>query len=115
MTEQEKQVLAGLCRIEIKRWKAAAESNPNMRYMVELMEVALASLTAESGWIKCSERMPPGKTGVLVATEMDGPGDWRMKWATFVPGHPDAPDGWLIPGASWTPTHWQPLPAAPEE
>ncbi|CAH3589556.1 DUF551 domain-containing protein [Klebsiella pneumoniae] len=23
--------------------------------------------------------------------------------------------GWLIPGASWTPTHWMPLPAAPQE
>lgn len=58
MTEQDKQTLAGLCRIEIKRWKSAAESNPNMRYMVELMEIALVSLTAESGWIKCSDRMP---------------------------------------------------------
>lgn len=63
MTEQEKQVLAGLCRIEIKRWKAAAESNPNMRYMVELMEVALASLTAESGCIKCSDSLHENKPG----------------------------------------------------
>jgi len=68
-----------------------------------------------SNWIKCSEQMPPEKTGVLVATEMDGPGDWRMKWATFVPGHPDADDGWLIPGASWMPTHWMTLPEPPEE
>jgi len=47
MTEQDKQTLAGLCRIEIKRWKSAAESNPNMRYMVELMEIALASLSEQ--------------------------------------------------------------------
>jgi hypothetical protein len=46
MTEEQKQALTGLCKIEIKRWKAASESNPNMRYMVELMEVALAALTA---------------------------------------------------------------------
>ncbi|MGA6917609.1 DUF551 domain-containing protein, partial [Klebsiella quasipneumoniae] len=38
------------------------------------------------------------------------------KWATYIPGHPDAQSsGWLLPGASWTPTHWMPLPAAPQE
>lgn len=41
------QALIGLCKIEIKRWKAASETNPNMRYMVVLMETALASLTAK--------------------------------------------------------------------
>ncbi len=41
------QALIGLCKIEIRRWKAAAETNPNMRYMVALMETALASLTTE--------------------------------------------------------------------
>lgn len=46
-TEEDRAVLAGLCRIEIKRWKAASESNPNMRYMVELMDTALAALTTE--------------------------------------------------------------------
>ncbi|EPC1463924.1 DUF551 domain-containing protein [Cronobacter sakazakii] len=66
-----------------------------------------------AGWIPCSERMPPEKTGVLVATEFDGPGDWRMKWGTRVPGHPDEKNGWLIPGASWAPSHWQPLPGPP--
>ncbi|QWR81239.1 DUF551 domain-containing protein [Cronobacter sakazakii] len=68
---------------------------------------------AVGGWIPCSERMPPEKTGVLVATEFDGPGDWRMKWGTRVPGHPDSKNGWLIPGASWTPSHWQPIPEPP--
>ncbi|UXO69951.1 hypothetical protein [Pantoea dispersa] len=46
MTDERRQ-LAALCKIEIKRWQAASESNPNMRYMVELMEIALAALTAE--------------------------------------------------------------------
>ncbi|EKK5197009.1 DUF551 domain-containing protein [Cronobacter sakazakii] len=69
--------------------------------------------SSTNGWIPCSERMPPENTGVLVATEFDGPGDWRMKWGTRVPGHPDAKNGWLIPGASWTPSHWQPLPEPP--
>lgn len=47
MTEEQKQALTGLCKIEIKRWKAASESNPNMRYMSELMEIALTALTAQ--------------------------------------------------------------------
>ena len=47
LTEEQRKALAGLCRIEIKRWKASSESNPNMRYMVELMEIALAALTAK--------------------------------------------------------------------
>lgn len=46
ITEEQIKSLAGLCRIEIKRWKAASESNPNMRYMVELMEIAMSALTA---------------------------------------------------------------------
>ncbi|MCA7800610.1 DUF551 domain-containing protein [Escherichia coli] len=65
------------------------------------------------GWISCSERMPDTKTAVLVAVEFDRKGDWRMKWATYIPGHPDANDGWIIPGASWIPSHWMPLPEPP--
>ncbi|HAH9304460.1 TPA: DUF551 domain-containing protein [Escherichia coli] len=66
-------------------------------------------------WISCSEQMPDSKTGVLVAREFAGKGDWRMKWATYIPGHPDANDGWIIPGASWKPSHWMPLPEPPQE
>lgn len=65
MDEQEKLVLSGLCKIEIRRWKAAAEAVPDKRYMVELMEIALASLTAQpvklpgiSELIESSECMP---------------------------------------------------------
>ncbi|EET9799949.1 DUF551 domain-containing protein [Escherichia coli] len=67
------------------------------------------------GWISCSERMPDTKTAVLVAREFDRKGDWRMKWATYIPVHPDANDGWVIPGASWIPSHWMPLPEPPKE
>ncbi|WP_374200240.1 DUF551 domain-containing protein [Escherichia ruysiae] len=67
----------------------------------------------KDGWISCSERMPDSKTAVLVAREFDRKGDWRMKWATYIPGHPDANDGWIIPGASWKPSHWMPLPEPP--
>ena len=66
------------------------------------------------GWISCSERMPDTKTAVLVAREFDRKGYWRMKWATYIPGHPDANDGWVIPGASWIPSHWMPLPEPPQ-
>lgn len=66
-------------------------------------------------WISCSERMPDSKIAVLVAREFDRKGDWRMKWATYIPGHPDANDGWIIPGASWIPSHWMPLPEPPQE
>ncbi|EJR8304111.1 DUF551 domain-containing protein [Escherichia coli] len=66
------------------------------------------------GWISCSERMPNTKTAVLVAVEFDRKGDWRMKWATYIPEHPDANDGWIIPGASWKPSHWMPLPEPPQ-
>ncbi|MFX1134875.1 ead/Ea22-like family protein [Escherichia coli] len=67
----------------------------------------------KDSWISCSERMPDTKTAVLVAKEFDRKGDWRMKWATYIPGHPDANDGWIIPGASWKPSHWMPLPEPP--
>ncbi|EOX5579209.1 DUF551 domain-containing protein [Escherichia coli] len=59
--------------------------------------------------------MPDTKTAVLVAVEFDRKGDWRMKWATYIPGHPDANDGWIIPGASWKPSHWMSLPEPPQE
>ncbi|HHJ3897076.1 TPA: DUF551 domain-containing protein [Escherichia coli] len=82
----------------------------------EALKVAMRNypLTPD-GWISCSERMPDTKTAVLVAVEFDRKGDWRMKWATYIPGHPDANDGWIIPGASWKPSHWMRLPEPPQE
>ena len=74
-----------------------------------------SSPVTPDGWISCSERMPDTKTAVLVAVEFDRKGDWRMKWATYIPGHPDANDGWVVPGASWIPSHWMPLPEPPQE
>lgn len=80
-----------------------------------LRRLAVNSPVTPDGWISCSERMPNTKTAVLVAVEFDRKGDWRMKWATYIPGHPDANDGWIIPGASWKPSHWMPLPEPPQE
>ncbi|EQA1635878.1 DUF551 domain-containing protein [Enterobacter hormaechei] len=75
------------------------------------------STATPDGWVACSERMPSPSTGVIVAAPwQSAPGGYAMKWATNCPGHPDADiDGWVIPGASWSPTHWMPLPAAPQE
>ncbi|ENN3294794.1 DUF551 domain-containing protein [Escherichia coli] len=81
----------------------------------KLNELSGNSTVTPDGWISCSERMPDTKTAVLVAVEFDRKGDWRMKWATYIPGHPDANDGWIIPGASWKPSHWMPLPEPPQE
>lgn len=81
----------------------------------KLNELSGNSPVTPDDWISCSERMPDSKTAVLVAREFDRKGDWRMKWATYIPGHPDANDGWIIPGASWIPSHWMPLPEPPQE
>lgn len=66
------------------------------------------------GWVACCERMPPPKTGVIVGCWFGR--NWATKWATYLPYHPDAhQSGFLMPGGSWTPTHWMPLPAAPQQ
>lgn len=60
-------------------------------------------------WITVSERIPEGSEEVLCAKEFDGPGDWRRKVGYLLAGK------WTVYGASWAPTHWMPLPAAPQE
>ncbi len=72
--------------------------------------------TVPGSWIPVSEQMPPSRHEVLVGCWWGEKPRWCCKWATYIPGHPDAQSsGWLIPGASWTPTHWMPLPAGPLE
>ena len=93
-----------------RQWPEPKDGEPRLH----IKEPGNSPVTPD-GWISCSERMPDTKTAVLVAVEFDRKGDWRMKWATYIPGHPDANDGWIIPGASWKPSHWMPLPEPPQE
>ncbi|EIS3326861.1 DUF551 domain-containing protein [Escherichia coli] len=100
------------------QWLQACDGNRVQEYVkLERLRNALSgnSPVTPGGWISCSDRIPDTKTAVLVAREFDRKGDWRMKWATYIPGHPDANDGWIIPGASWIPSHWMPLPEPPQE
>ncbi|MCE0277848.1 DUF551 domain-containing protein [Klebsiella pneumoniae] len=72
--------------------------------------------TVPGKWIPVSEQMPPSRHEVLVGRWCGEKPRWCCKWATYIPGHPDAQSsGWLIPGGSWTPTHWMELPAGPKE
>lgn len=67
------------------------------------------STATHDTWIPVSERMPEKADEVLCAKEFDGPGDWRQKVGYYLAGK------WTVYGASWTPTHWMPLPAAPQQ
>lgn len=67
------------------------------------------SQVTPDGWIPVSERIPEGSEEVLCTKEFDGPGDWRKKVGYWHEGK------WVVYGASWTPTHWMPLPAAPQQ
>lgn len=71
-------------------------------------------LVIADGWVACSERMPPLKTGVIVGKWIGR--SWATKWATYIPSHPEANShGFIMPGGSWEPTHWMPLPQAPQQ
>ena len=74
----------------------------------DMLQAGNSPVTPDT-WIPVSERMPEGCEEVLCAKEFDGPGDWRKKVGYWLSGK------WTVYGASWTPTHWMPLPAAPQQ
>lgn len=99
-----------------RRWKIAADGfglqrdDLNGRYVdidnaLSVLHAAHPQAT-EPAWRPIETA--PKDTQILAAAEFYGAGDWRIK-----SGYLDD-SGWHIWGASWTPTHWQPLPAAPE-
>lgn len=80
-----------------------------------LAEVQRLNATAQpvsDGWVKCSERMPPVKTAIIVG-KWNGR-LWATKWSTYIPSHPEANSfGYIMPGGSWEPDFWMEVPAAP--
>lgn len=66
-----------------------------------------AFLKAE--WISVADNPPPFGVDVLATCEFRQLNDWRIK----VGGIDRDTGRWWIPGASWTPTHWLPLPKPP--
>jgi hypothetical protein len=82
-------------------------------YIDPLIDFARALLSRShdqrEGWVSVPKQLPERNVAVLVATEFDRPGDWRIKV-----GYLDRHTGWEVFGASWIPSHWQPLPAAPK-
>lgn len=96
LTEQENKELTSLCKIEIRRWKFAAEAVPEKRYMVELMEIALAALQAEP---VANFILIDGEYQQLAAEFSESP-DAIPLYTTppATPPAPSAPDGWqLVP------------------
>lgn len=83
--------------------------------IAEIAEAQRLNATAQpvsDGWVKCSERMPPVKTAIIVG-KWNGR-LWATKWATYIPSHPEANSfGYIMPGGSWEPDFWMKVPAAP--
>lgn len=94
------------------QWLNTCDGNKVQEYVkLERLHDAFSgnSPVIPDGWVACSERMPEKADEVLCAKEFDGPGDWRQKVGYYLAGK------WTVYSASWTPTHWMPLPAAPQQ
>jgi hypothetical protein len=90
-----------------------AQQYNGQKYRAEAAEAERDTLRAELEGLKAQAWAPiesaPKDEQITVAAEFDCRGDWRIKQ-----GHFDSNAGvWRVWGASWTPTHWRPLPAPP--
>lgn len=76
------------------------------QYRTALLKEIDAAM-ASDGWQPIATA--PKDEILLLATEFDRPGDWRMKC-----GYYSVEMGlWRVWGASWNPTMWRPMPDAP--
>lgn len=101
--------------VYVRGWNDCRAAMPQAEPVTTANKLGNPPVTPDT-WIPVSERMPPSRHEVLVGCWWGEKPRWCCKWATYIPGHPDSQSsGWLIPGASWTPTHWMTLPASPQE
>ena len=76
------------------------------QYRTALLNEIDAAMSS-TGWHPISTA--PKDEILLLATEFDRPGDWRIKC-----GYYSVEMGlWRVWGALWQPTMWQPMPADP--
>ncbi|WP_249415216.1 DUF551 domain-containing protein [Citrobacter sp. RHBSTW-00599] len=94
--------------IDVKAWNAVSMLTCPDSCRAAMLQAGNSPVTP-GGWIPVSERMPEDSSDVLCTAEFDGPGDWRKKVGYWHEGK------WVVYGASWTPTHWMPLPNPPKE
>ncbi len=96
------------------RWFAESGMTKFQETAWAAWQAAIAYMHAEpkpagdDGWQRLITA--PSEQFVLVAAEFDYPGDWRIKI-----GYLNERGVWHVLGASWEPTHWAPLPAAPKQ
>lgn len=78
----------------------------------DIYKRAIVLLAAPSEPQQAGDNWQPIETAphdkiLMLAYEFDRPGDWRIKVGGYWDGQ------WNVFGASWTPTRWKHLPAAP--
>lgn len=97
---------------------ASPDASPDQKRAVAVVHNLLRKVreleaAAESRPASLEQWMPietaPHDEVLLLASEFDGPGDWRIKCGYF-----DNDRGcWKVWGASWVPTRWAAIPAPP--